>query len=164
MSNKGYPFEVELVKHFRKLLGKRLRECYRVLGSGQSKSSYLTGSQKLMKHGDVYLHIKNFPFSIKFLVEAKWYRTKGKTAKSMAIRKDWLDQCRHEAEINKCLAAFAFKMKSQNVRSKALRRYSFYGVDSNSTWVAMPLRHFTYMVKKFVESGGRSDGRSIGKS
>lgn len=147
--NRGYPFERELTETFRRYFGKVLEECYRIEGSGQSKHATLTGSKKLKKRGDVFLHIKQFPFSLKFLVEAKWYKTQGKTAKSMAIRKQWLDQARDEAEREKCLAALAFKFKRQSVRSKELKEYSFYGRDSNAIWIAMPLKHFVLMVYMF---------------
>jgi len=137
-----------LVKLFDKYLRKYIIENYRVFGSGRNKNATISGGSE-RKLGDVFTEVRaripGFPWRIRFTSEAKWYSPKG-GVKSVAIQKQWLDQCRHEANEQKSFPIFAIKFKGQNKNSKELKKYNWYGRDANAVWFAMPAKHFFLMI------------------
>lgn len=154
MSNLGYSFEVSEVDAWRAFLlelGFTQEQVetavYRVEGSGRNKLATKTGSTSLLE-GDVNVDIATISILPKgILIECKHYKSHTKE-KSLAVKKEWVDQALHEAEKNGKLSIVAIKFKGVMPNSKELQQYSWAdGKFGNNIHYIVPQRHFFELIK-----------------
>jgi hypothetical protein len=112
MANKGYGFEVEILKYFQDLEDGIDKKSYRVYGSGRNKlAKNLDPDSQL--DGDVRVKLDFLDKNIN--VECKHYKT-NRVKKSFPLLKEWLDQNREESEKegNYSIVAIKYKFSKEN--------------------------------------------------
>lgn len=142
MSNKGYSFEVQVVDFFRELFKDTLENSknrvFRVIGSGRNKLATKTGVDTLLE-GDVSVEVDCLPKHL--LIECKHRKSGAENTKSFAVKKDWVDQARTEAEKIGRWSLVAIKFKHVASRSNELKQHPWYGKDGNSIHYIIPEAH-----------------------
>jgi hypothetical protein len=109
MSNLGYPFEIETLKHFQELEDGTSKKSYRVYGSGRNKLSIHIDPEANLD-GDIVVKLDFLDKDIG--VECKHYKPRNKKERSISVKKEWLDQNLEESEKNNEYSLVAIKFKN----------------------------------------------------
>ena len=137
MSNKGYGFEIEVLKYFRELEDGTDKKSFRIYGSGRNKLAKNMDPNAELE-GDV---LAKLPFlNCDIQVECKHYKPSksSKEEKGISVKKEWLDQNREEAENSNRYSVVAIKYKGQ--------RY-------NAVQYIMPREHFENLLLEIKYAG-----------
>jgi len=153
MSNKGYQFEIQITEFFRNLFKAALKrnpenKIFRIIGSGRNKLATKTGEDTLLE-GDVSVEVDSLPKN--FLVECKHRKSGAEHSKSFAIKKEWVDQARTEAEKIGRWSVVAIKFKGVSPNAKELKKHTWYGKDGNSVHYIIPEKHFAEILS-YIEN------------